>query len=180
MPTRTAGPSPDRGWRHRAGNDSLAQSRPACRTTLSLLGGDWAHFARPCDGDIRKKWLYGGLRGRFRNRQRQSKDRTLRLILCCREPPAMGLDDRAADCESHADSIGLGRVEGLEQAIEIRRIDSRAGVFHFDEHVVRISLTRDNRELARSVADSVHCLDGIDDYIHDHLLQLAPLRRNKR
>ena len=74
----------------------------------------------------------------------------------------MSLGDRAADCESHADSIGLGRVEGLEQAIEIRRIDSRAGVFHFDEHVVR-SLTRDNRELARSVADSVHCLDGIDD-----------------
>ena len=75
----------------------------------------------------------------------------------------MSLGDRAADGKSHADSIGLGRVEGLEQAIQVRRIYSGAGVFHFDEHVVRISLTRDNRELARSVADSVHCLDGIDD-----------------
>jgi len=92
----------------------------------------------------------------------------------------MSLGDRAADGKSHADSIGLGRVEGLEQAIQVRRIYSGAGVFHFDEHVVRISLTGDNCELSGSVADSVHCLDSIDDQIHDHLLQLDPIRRNKR
>src|SRR5438067_5091414 len=91
----------------------------------------------------------------------------------------MRLDYRAADRQPHANPIGLGRIEGLEQSIEFRRINSWAGILHFDKHGIWIVLARGNRQLTRSASDTAHRLDGIDEQIHDHLLQLDPIRRNQ-
>ena len=91
----------------------------------------------------------------------------------------MSLDDGAADRQSHANPIRLGRIERLEQSIEVRWTNSWAGILHFDKHEVWIVLARGNRELTRSVSEAAHGLDGIDEQIHDHLLQLDPIRCNQ-
>jgi hypothetical protein len=91
----------------------------------------------------------------------------------------MGLGDRAADRQPHADPIGLARVEGLEQSVELLRIEPRTGILHFDEHIVRFHAGHD-RKLARSAADTAHRFDGIDDEIDEYLLQLDPIRREER
>jgi hypothetical protein len=104
----------------------------------------------------------------------------MRLVRRCQQRPAIRFDDRAADRQPHADPIGLGRVERLEQPVEIRRIDPRAGIVDFDEHAVGIALAGGNRKLARSVSGAGHRLNGVDHQIHDHLLQLDTIRRNER
>jgi hypothetical protein len=50
----------------------------------------------------------------------------------------MGFDDRAADREPHAHAIGLGRIEGVEQAVEIVGTETRPGISHLDQHVMRM------------------------------------------
>src|SRR6516164_6846872 len=68
------------------------------------------------------------------DRKRHTKDRAVGLVRRRRQPPAMRLDDRAADRQPHAHPVGLGRIEGLEQAVEVRRVEPRAGVLYLDEH----------------------------------------------
>jgi len=114
------------------------------------------------------------------DRKRHTKDRAVGLVRRRRQPPAMRLDDRAADRQPHAHPVGLGRIEGLEQAVEVRRVEPRAGVLYLDEHIIRTTLAGDDRKLARSVADASYRLDGVDDQIGHHLLQLHPICRNKR
>ena len=42
----------------------------------------------------------------------------------------MGLDDRAADGQAHAQTIGFGGEEGLEHAFDAVSGESLAGIFH--------------------------------------------------
>ena len=91
------------------------------------------------------------------------------LVRRCRQLPAMGLGDRAADRQSHANPIGFGRVERLEQPVEFLRIEPRTGVLHFDYYVVRIVCAGHDRKLSRPVTGTSHCIDGIGDQINEHL-----------
>src|SRR5262249_24606680 len=44
--------------------------------------------------------------------------------------PSMCMDDGPADRQPHARSTGLGGVEGLEDSIEMLRINARPGIAH--------------------------------------------------
>src|SRR5450631_4159692 len=61
-------------------------------------------------------------------RQRKLKLRSSGNIARCPQPSAMGFDDRAADRESHTDTIGLGGVEGVEDVFRVLGTLSRAGI----------------------------------------------------
>ena len=75
--------------------------------------------------------------------------------------------------------MGLGRVKGLEKPVELLQIDPRAGVLHFDEHIVWITYSRHDRELAWWLAGAAHRFDGIDYEIDQYLLELDPIRQDK-
>src|SRR5271166_4527096 len=91
----------------------------------------------------------------------------------------MGLDDRAADRQPHAHPVGFGGVEGLERSVEFLRFEPRTGVLHFDDYVVRIVYTGDDRKLAWAIAGISHRFDGVDNQIDHYLLQLDPIRRDE-
>src|ERR1700730_6613492 len=92
----------------------------------------------------------------------------------------MGIDDRAADRQSHANPFGFGRVKRLEKPVELLRIEPWASVMHFGENIVRIVYAGDDRKLPRSVAGATHRFDGVDDQIDHYLLQLDPIREDER
>ena len=60
----------------------------------------------------------------------------------------MGADDGPADRQPHPDAAGLGRVEGLEDAIEVPRIDTGPGVVHTHHNAVRRLATVDRQGAA--------------------------------
>jgi len=84
----------------------------------------------------------------------------------------MDLDDRAANREPHARAIRFGCVEGIEHVVARGRIKPRTGIPHFHEYIAQLASAGDDRQFARSVGLPAHRLDGVDDQIEDHLLQL--------
>ena len=92
----------------------------------------------------------------------------------------MCLDDRAADRQSHAHTIGLGRVECVEEPVQALRLQSRAPIPHSDAHAVRSVLLSADQQLARPLVRSAHRFDGVEDQVEHHLLKLDPISPNKR
>src|SRR6202158_202296 len=70
-------------------------------------------------------------------RQRELKDRTAGLVRRRPQAAAMGLDDRTADRQSHTHAFALGGVESVEDVLEFRRVQPRAGVADGHETAVR-------------------------------------------
>ena len=57
--------------------------------------------------------------------QNELKDGSLRFVRLRPQSSVVSLDDRAADRQAHAQAARLGRVEGLEQPLELRWIQPR-------------------------------------------------------
>ena len=57
----------------------------------------------------------------------------------------MGFDNGSADRQSHPYSAGLCGVEGLENAIEMRRINAWSRISHGDEDAVGLALRSADR-----------------------------------
>src|SRR5262250_2317544 len=65
------------------------------------------------------------------------------------QPAPMGVDDRPADRQPHPHAAGFRRVECLENALQMRRVDTRPGIAHCHEDACVVLLGAD-RQLSRS------------------------------
>src|SRR5207237_6489004 len=88
------------------------------------------------------------------------------------QAPAMGVDDRAANGKPHAETVGLGRHEWLEDPLRDGLIHSRSTVLHGDEHAAWLNERRRDRELVLAAAYVSHGFDTVQDQVQQHLLQL--------
>jgi len=91
------------------------------------------------------------------------------------EPSPMSLNDRAADRQTHTHSLSLGRVEGFKQAREALQRQPRPGIPHPDAHAFRRVGFRADLQFAPAVTVAAHRLDGVDDQVDHHLLNLHPI-----
>jgi hypothetical protein len=80
---------------------------------------------------------------RSSGRDRKLKERTLRFARDRPQLSPVGLDDRPANRQSHPCSFGLCGVEGLENAIEMCRMDARPGITHCHENACVVLLRAD-------------------------------------
>ena len=87
----------------------------------------------------------------------------------------MGFDNRAADREAHAHAVGLRRVEGFKETRQALRAQPMAGIPHRDAHALRLDTRGADVLFAVAVLNAAHRLDGIDDQVQHHLLQLHPI-----
>src|SRR5262245_7476860 len=92
----------------------------------------------------------------------------------------MGLGDRAADRQSHANPIGPGRVERFEEPVEFS--ESSAGPMSCTSTAMRFAPSMPETIVSsrRPVAGTSHRLYGVDDQVNRYLLQLDPICRNQR
>jgi hypothetical protein len=67
---------------------------------------------------------------RLHGGQGELKYGAARFIRRCPQPAPMGVDDGPANRQPHPCSAGLCGVEGLENAIEMFRMDARPGIAH--------------------------------------------------
>ena len=78
---------------------------------------------------------------------------------------AMRFDDRVADRQAHPHTAGLRRVEGLEDAVEFVRSQSRPGILDVHQNGVRLNPSGGNDHVSGSDRALVKRLDGIDNQI---------------
>jgi hypothetical protein len=90
----------------------------------------------------------------------------------------MGIDDRSTNGQPYPHSVGLRRVESLENALEFFRINSRPRIAHGDE-AIRLPLLGADQQLSWPI-DQAHCFDRVQDQVQDDLLQLNTIRLNRK
>ena len=88
------------------------------------------------------------------------------------QPPPVGIDVRPADRRPHSYSAGFRRVEGLEDALEMLRIDTRASVAHCYGEASCLGLLRADRRFSWPFLNRPHCFDRIQNQVQDDLLQM--------
>src|SRR4051812_36370462 len=91
----------------------------------------------------------------------------------------MSMDDRAANRQPHACSTGLRGVEGVEDSIQVRRINARPRIAHGNEDACLILLCAD-QQLSRPLLNRTHCLSRIQNQIQHDLLQLNAIPQNRK
>src|SRR6516225_9651192 len=92
--------------------------------------------------------------------QGELKYGTARLVRLRPQLAPMSMDDGAANRQPHACSTGFRGVEGVEDPIEIRRINARPGIAHGHEDACLILLGAD-QQLSCSLFNRAHCLSCI-------------------
>jgi len=92
----------------------------------------------------------------------------------------MRFDDRTADRQPHAQTVGLRRVEGGEELLEINRGQAWSRILHRDQHFIRFDVSSGDEQLSRPFRDRAHCLDRVDNEIEDDLLQLYAISFDER
>ena len=113
-------------------------------------------------------------------RDRELKRGTAGHVCARPQSSAVRFDDRAADRQSHPQTARLARVEGVEDALEGGQRQPRTGIANRNQHVARGGFPRGDQQFSRAIADAAHCLDGIDDQVEHHLLQLDAIAWNER
>src|SRR4029077_14530317 len=90
------------------------------------------------------------------------------VIRCRPDPPAVCLDNRAADRQSHAHALRFGGIERGEDLIETLRIQPRAGISYCDPHALRFVFRRADLQHSGAVVSAAHGFDGIVYQIENH------------
>src|SRR3954451_17231556 len=89
-------------------------------------------------------------------RKSKVKGRALSQIGLNPYASAVSLDDRTADRQSHAHSIGFGGDEGAKQPVCVLGGDPDTAVLHGYRHWVCFVLARSDHQLARPICDCFH------------------------
>src|SRR3954469_4403110 len=91
----------------------------------------------------------------------------------------MGLDDRAADREAHAHSVGFSREQRVENPIEVLRADSCPAIRNRYHDAVAFVWLRFDAEHPWIFLGG-HRVNGIGDQVDEHLLQLTSISSHVR
>src|SRR5215472_3465678 len=92
--------------------------------------------------------------------QGELKRSTARLVRFRPQLAPMSMDDGAANRQPHACSTGFRGVEGVEDPVEIHRINARPGIAHGHEDA-RLALLGADQQLSRSLLNRAHCFSCI-------------------
>src|SRR6516165_2164421 len=111
--------------------------------------------------------------------QRELKCSAAWLVRLRPQLAPMSMNDGAANRQPHARSTGLRGVEGVEDSIEMRRINARAGIAHGHEDAC-LALLGANQQLPCPRLYRLHCFSRIQDEIQQDLLQLDAIPVNRK
>src|SRR6516165_11648934 len=111
--------------------------------------------------------------------QGELKCSTARLVRSRPQLAPMSMDDGAANRQPHACSTGLRGVEGVEDPIEIRRIDAWPGIAHGHEGACLVLLGTD-QQLSRPLLNRAYCFSRVENQVQQDLLQLNAIPQNRK
>src|SRR5215475_7991761 len=101
-------------------------------------------------------------------------------VRCHPNSSSVTFDDELADEQSHPHAGRLGRVEWVENTSNIFRAYAWSRVSYGDGDVGRPVHRSADRHFARTLCALSQCLDGVDNQIQNHLLQLNPISFDER
>ena len=92
----------------------------------------------------------------------------------------MGLDDRAANGQSHAYPFTLGRKKWLKNFLGHIAAQARTAVAHGDSHHSRAIALGPNNHFAFVSPEILHSIKGIEQQVHYDLLELHFVTQHAR
>lgn len=92
------------------------------------------------------------------------------LVVAGPDLAVVGVDERSDDGESHAKSVGLRRVEGVEDPLLVALGETDAPIA--DRRLQTRVLVEDCRDTERMAHHAAHGVQAVHDEIQDHLLEL--------
>src|SRR5262245_42708326 len=98
------------------------------------------------------------------------------------QAPSMGPADRLAYPQPHAQSVGLRRVQGLEELIDTGPLEPHPCLLHGDQHTgvgADIVSTSTDEQPTPPTRDVAHRLDRVGQQIQYDLLKLNPIAENR-
>src|SRR5262249_10288567 len=98
----------------------------------------------------------------FGIRQGELKHGTARLVRLRPQLPSMSMDDGAANRQPHACSTGFRGVEGVEDPVEIRRINAGTGIAHGHAGACLVLIGAD-QQLSCPLVDRAHGFSRIEN-----------------
>ncbi len=90
----------------------------------------------------------------------------------------MALNDRAADGQPDAHALALGRVKGIEEALDVTRLHPGSRVAYRKTDFTPPAAARDDRQMPTSVINGAHRVRRVQHQIEDDLLKLYPITPN--
>lgn len=91
----------------------------------------------------------------------------------------MCLNDRAGDSQTDTKAIMLGSEESFEQALKFAGRKSNTDIRHNNRYISRRVCFRTEAEKPKSVVDRCHGLYPVHHQVHDNLLQLYSISKNR-
>jgi hypothetical protein len=91
----------------------------------------------------------------------------------------MPLDDRATDRQPNTHATAFGGIEGLEQPLEILRIDTGTGILHAQTHTIISFSPGSDQQLPRAVVNVEHRVRSIAEQVQGDLLQLDTVSQDR-
>ena len=142
---------------------------------------DEEHLTRCVREALKSGWLAGRgfVSSRSASGQGELKYGAARFVRFRPQLAPMGVDDGPADRQPHARSAGLRGVEGVEDPLEMRRIDARPGIAHSHEDACLVLLGADH-QLSCPLLNRAHCFSRIQNQIQQDLLQLNAIPMNRK
>src|SRR5258708_1982243 len=98
-------------------------------------------------------------------------------VVGCPQATAMRFNDRAADAKSHAGPIGLRGKERIKDLVRLLRRQPHASITDRYQDLLILRSLRIDGEFSPPIL-ALHCVDAIDDQVHEHLLQLHAVSRD--
>src|ERR1700746_2145470 len=116
----------------------------------------------------------------FGARQGELKHGAARLVRRRPQLAAVSMDDGPAYRQPHACSTGLRGVEGVEDPIEMRRINSRSGIPDCHEDTSCLVLLGTDDQLSYPYLGCANCFSRIQNQFKQDLLQLNAIPQNRK
>src|SRR6202041_797785 len=107
--------------------------------------------------------------------QSEMKRRASSIVGCGPQTASMRFHDGTADRQPHAAALRFRGEEGIEDLVCSFGRQSYSGVADGGQHLTTLASSRLDREHS---AGLLHRLDTIEHEVHQHLLQLHPVRRD--
>src|SRR5262249_14226320 len=106
-------------------------------------------------------------------RQDYAENRTMRPVWEDENPPGVSLDNRAANCQTHAHVVRLCREECVEHTINIFRAYASSSVFNGYSKAHGVVRGGSNRQYPSAVKKVAHSTNAIGTDFHHAFLQLT-------
>ncbi len=109
---------------------------------------------------------------------KESEDASVRRVRRHPQPAVMGFDNRTAYLKTQAHTALFGREEGLENAVDVRRVEPFARILDRNQHTAALVAFACDPQFSWPIVHGAHGVDGITYEVRNDTIELIAVTSN--